>query len=203
MKKLISEKGVILLLFAGGLFFFSLSFINLSDTDNTASEELSITTHETWVVLKGVDIKLNLISQENPSSFNLLEGNDSEKKVLALYIMPASPCSNCINEASEYIEVINGDEFLSDKIEQTVWFHGEDEVYARQFSLVSDLQINKVYSLESSLPMDMIRFDERIYSNQLVLIDKERQAIFYRILLPKGVMTPKQEKKAIFAQIFE
>lgn len=191
------DKIIALLLCCGGIVFFILSLIPATDSSEPRNSDYYYQT-EDQLDTSSYSFKIpNEPPEDVPS---LTDVGDSTKRVMALYLMPAAACGNCLNEVDEYVGLLN-DTTSNLELDQVIWFHGETEQYARQFALVADFELPKLYSVTSFLPPRLTSFHNETVDGQLIVIDKTAEQVMFRVQLPKGAMTPVEDKENILNEL--
>lgn len=147
--------------------------------------------------ISSYEYKVKAPETEPPTLVNL---GDSTRKVMALYLMPAAACGNCLNEVNEYVGLLK-DEYSNLGLDQIIWFHGETERYARQFAIISDFQLPTVYSVSNFLPPRLTAFKNESIDSQLIVINKADEQVLFRVQLPKGAMTPVEVKEVMLNEL--
>lgn len=184
-------------MFCGGIVLFILSLIHGTGPSEPENTDLYYRANDQ---LDTYSYEFKLPDAESVPPPTLVSLGDSTKPLMAMYLMPAAACGNCLNEVDEYIELIN-DKYSDLNLDQIIWFHGKTEKYTRQFAIIADFHLPTVYSLTVLLPPELTVFKNETRDSQLIVIDKTDEQVLFKILLPKGAMSPVKDKEDILDEL--
>lgn len=135
---------------------------------------------------------------------NLKLRPENSTDYILLFISGSDPCSNCLNEISDYLELVNKTKFLAYNFTSLLVYHGTDKRQADRFILSSQIA-DRVDDLSFIRTSDLHVFDYGNFSetygaqNQMYLIENRKNTVFHGFLLPSGSTTMLESKEISFS----
>lgn len=183
------------------LIFLSFYTLLSTDTENHLTFSLEIDRvihHDLNIPFTHLKIdEINTLLQDSVFSYPISE------TYLLMFISGSDPCSNCMNEITDYLNLANEVESISANFRSLLIYHGADEQMSKRFIMTSNISDLIHYSFYTE-PSKLSNFDFGSFiqkygtQNMLYLADMKENKIFQGFVLPVGKTTKLESKKIAF-----
>ncbi|MEM8962647.1 MAG: hypothetical protein AAGD38_14270 [Acidobacteriota bacterium] len=124
-----------------------------------------------------------------------------EARVLALFILHAKVCPPCLDEVSEYVELLEMESWTGETTFQSVALViDDDDARAERFVMTTPLPLAVGHGPPESLGALRDHLGERQRFQQLVFIDLDRGVLFYRTWM-RNILTPAELKQSVLDEM--
>ena len=117
--------------------------------------------------------------------------------LLAVFTMPADPCVDCANEVHAFRAMLN-QRGLSDRtVKAEIIVVGEQSVAAKRFAKTTDFEQEIWFGSDQALDRSLQKFGRAVVTHQMLLVDPDRQRVFFRSRLALGQGSPPDVREEI------
>jgi hypothetical protein len=127
-------------------------------------------------------------------------GSPAELKtdqLVAIFPMPADPCTDCLNEVHAYLAVFEQGGLHGKPVHSDIVVVGEDLMVARRFAKTSDFEQEVLYGTGEVHGEQLHSFGTTAVTHQLVLVDPDQRRLFFRARLALGAGSAPEAREEI------